>query len=145
MPDRVKPLQWRRFWASATLPTQFAQPALDWLWENHGPAQRQRMTVTHGSVIQGKHQAVCDLRLVVEYVARGANSHDVRRKVWKAATEAAGTPVQLLTVDAWCVAMVELDLTEYLRNDAEWLAGQALSAAMLADRIEATNWDLETV
>ncbi|MEI2714387.1 MAG: hypothetical protein V9G04_14105 [Nocardioides sp.] len=130
-----KKLMWGRFYVCAVVPRELAVPALTWLWENHQPAKRQRMIVTGATISETAEDALVELELGMEYVARGANSHDVRRKVWQALTVVSGTKNLMARVEAKQIAQVWLDFREYRHKDPQWLEDKAFAAGAVADEV----------
>lgn len=129
-----KPRHWRRFGVVAVLPIQYAQPALDWLWERYSPTMNTAMVVTHGSVRPTDQETVAELALVMEYAARGANKTDIRRKVSQAITKVANSWNVLHRVEARQMAFVDL---EFHRWTGESLEDRVFAARELADEISA--------
>lgn len=130
-----KDIEWRRFHVAMMVPTEFAQPVIDWLWERHGPHAGKRMVVTNASLRVTAHDTVTQVSLIMEYTARGANKTDVRRKAWEALTKVAGTTQVNGRVEAHAMAYVNIGFGHWAKNDESWLADQAHAAAAVADEI----------
>ena len=130
-----KALMWRRFYVVAVVPAEHAAALGEHMWSEYQPAKKRRTRVTSIGYAESEHESVREVALMMEYAARGANSLDVRRRVWKALGHVAQTDQVQARVEARCIASAWLDFADYSHNDKQWLEDKMQAASDLTDEL----------
>ncbi len=141
MSERVKHLEWRQFYAELRTATpEDAQRAVDMVWEKWGNAD-DTFRVTNASTGMVPHpkegHGVLAARFVCDYIAKGANAGDVRKRF----ADLLGKHLKPTGMEVENLAMIRVNRAQWPLPTKQELNGRWKPAPFRAQR--RPGWDDE--